>query len=226
MAHKDEQEIASIVLADDHEIVRAGIKRLLSIDKGLKIIDEASNGADAVDLVKYHKPDVAMIDILMPKMNGIEAARIIKESMPEVLVIMLTAFEDYMHVEQALSAGANAYLSKDISAQELVYSIRSVIKGERALSRSIINILQRRFTPDKGDEESPVLITKREQETLNLVANGMTSPDIARELNISVRTVESHRYNLMRKLGVSNTAGLVRYAVLHRDFLMNYRGNN
>ena len=160
---------------------------------------------------------MVLLDILMPKMNGIEVTKIIKQDMPEVYIIMLTAFEDYKHIEQALEAGANGYLSKDISAKELNESIKSVIGGERVLSRSIINTLQKKVLPEKEPDNTPVVITKREQEILDLVADGKSSPEIAEKLFISVRTVESHRYNLMQKLGVNNTASLVRYALSRRN---------
>ncbi len=199
-----------VLLADDHDIVRAGIRRLLSIDKSIKIVDEAKNGIDTVDLVAYHKPDVALVDILMPRLDGIEATKKIKSNTPETIVVMLTAFEDYSHIEKSLSAGANGYLSKDISAKDLVKSIRTVLQGERVFSKSILSILQKKLTPDKSPD-SQVVITRREQEVLDLVAEGKTSQQISDILNISVRTVESHRYNLMQKLEVKNTAALVKY---------------
>jgi DNA-binding NarL/FixJ family response regulator len=212
----DSMNEIKILIADDHELIRIGIKRLLSVDKSLKVVDEASNGIDAIKLAEYHKPDIILLDILMPRMNGIEATKIIKETMPGIFVIMLTAFEDRVHVENALLAGANGYLSKDISAQELIKSIRIVLSGERAFSTSIIRLLQNKHSEYTIDN-TPVVITKREQEILNLVALGKTSPEIANELFLSIRTIESHRYNLMQKLGVKNTAGLVRYAISNKD---------
>lgn len=210
----------NIVIADDHEIVRSGIRRLLSVDKGLRIIDEASNGEDAVNLIKYHQPDVALLDIMMPKMTGIEVAEIIKKEMQGIYIIILTAFEDFKHIDNALRVGADGYLSKDVSAKELTNSIRTVLRGERVFSRSIIRIIQNQFSIDAKSDEPPVLISKREQEVLNLVAEGMTSQEIADKLFISVRTVEAHRYNLMQKLGVKNTASLVRYASMNNNNLI------
>lgn len=208
-----------LVIADDHEVVRAGIKRLLSVDKDIHIIDEASDGYDAVELVKYHQPDIAIIDIMMPRMTGIEAAKIIKKELPFIFVVMLTAFEDFKHIDDALSAGADGYLSKSIGAKELIDALRRIYKGERVLSKSIINTLQKKYYADKIDEDTNIIITKREQEILNLVVSGKTSQEIADLLSLSVRTVESHRYNIMKKLGVKNTAALVRYAVFKSDFL-------
>jgi DNA-binding NarL/FixJ family response regulator len=219
MEYLGEEKKATIVLADDHEVVRSGIRRLLSMDKNLVIIDEASDGEEAVDLVNYHKPDIAMLDILMPRMNGIIAAEKIKQQNRGIFVVMLTAFEDYKHIDNALSAGADAYLSKNVTARELIDSLWLVMKGERVLSKSIVRALQKKVFADNDEEESHIIITKREQEILDLVAAGKTSSEIADGLNISVRTVESHRYNLMQKLGAKNTAALVRYAVSNRDYL-------
>ncbi len=209
----------TVVLADDHEIVRSGIKRLLMVDKQIKVLAEAENGRDAVDLVKYYRPDIALLDIQMPLMTGIEAAIQIKNKFPDVFVIMLTAFEDSFHLEKAIAAGADGYLSKDISAKELTKSIHTVLRNERVFSKSIIKLLQYKYIPESAYDATPVVITKREQEVLNLVASGKTSLKIADRLCISVRTVESHRYNIMQKLGINNTAGLVRYAVINTNFL-------
>lgn len=206
-----------IILADDHEIVRAGLRRLLSIDKSIIILDEARNGAEAIELVKYHKPDIALLDILMPKMSGIEAAKQIRKEVPDTLIVILTAFEDSTHVERALEAGANAYLAKDISAKDLVEALDGVFEGERVFSKSILKILEKRFEPTKEEDSKSVQISKREQEILNYVAMGKTSSEIADELFISVRTVQSHRSNIMQKLGIKNAAGLIRYAVYNYE---------
>ena len=167
-------------------------------------------------MVKYYKPRVALLDILMPNVTGIEAVQIIKKEVPETFCVMLTAFEDSKHLENAMNAGADGYLSKDIGAKDLIESLFQVSMGERVFSRSIIKILQNKNIPDSSDDER-IIITKREQEILNLVARGRTSAEISDELFISVRTVESHRYNLMQKLGIKNAAGLVRYAVFNNE---------
>jgi DNA-binding NarL/FixJ family response regulator len=206
-----------IVMADDHEVVRAGIRRLLSVDKSIKILDEASNGKDLVDLVKYHNPDVVLTDIMMPIQNGIEATLEIKEKYSFMCVIMLTAYEDSFHLDKALSAGADGYLSKDVGAKELIESIHNVMKGDRVFSKSIIKLTQKKYIPEDSYESTPIIITKREQEILNLVSNGKTSAEIADKLFLSVRTVESHRYNLMQKLGIKNAAGLARYSIINKD---------
>jgi DNA-binding NarL/FixJ family response regulator len=211
----DENNPIKVIIADDHEVVRAGVKRLISIDKKIRIVDEAPNGKLAVESVKYHQPHVALLDILMPEMTGIEAAKIIKIIAPETYVVILTAYEDSKHLEEALAAGADGYLTKDISSRDLIKAILSVVQGERVFSKSILMVLQNKFVTKSDAEESPVSITKREQEILNFVADGKTSAEISELLDISIRTVESHRYNLMQKLGVKNTASLVRYTVNH-----------
>ncbi len=212
------KQFIEIILADDHEVVRAGLRRLLAIDKTIKVLDEAGNGEDAFKLVEYHKPHVALLDIMMPRMDGIDATRKIKLGFPETLVVMLTAFEDFNHIEKALSAGADGYLSKDISAKDLVNAIHDVNHGQRVFSKSVLRLLQRKFrTGDSDEEYETVTISKREQEILNQVALGKTSKEIAEFLSISDRTVQSHRANIMEKLGIKNTAGLVRYAIFHSE---------
>ena len=213
MIEPSESNPLRIVLADDHEIVRAGIRRLLSVNRAIRILDEASNGQDLVDIVEYHNPDVVISDILMPKLNGIEALKKIREKKLDCLVIMLTAYEDSFHLENALAAGADGYLSKDIKSKELVDAVFNVIKGERVFSKSVVRLLQRKAVSSAELDPEPIVITKREQEILDLVATGKTSQEIADSLFISVRTVESHRYNLMQKLDVNNVAELIRYAI-------------
>lgn len=216
MIEPTESNPLRVILADDHEIVRAGIRRLLSINRAIKILDEASNGQDLVDIVEYHKPDIVISDIMMPKLNGIEALKKIREKGLECHVIMLTAYEDSFHLENALEAGADGYLSKDINARELVDAIFDVIRGERVFSKSVVRLIKRKGASSSELDATPVVITKREQEILDLVAKGKTSQYIADKLFISVRTVESHRYNLMQKLDVNNVAELIRYSIMKR----------
>jgi len=211
----DENNPIKIVLADDHEIVRVGIKRLLSIDKTIKIVAEAQNGKEAIELVKVHRPDIALLDIMMPVMTGIEAVKEIKSVSPETFTVILTAFEDSKHLELALNTGADGYLTKDIKSKDLTESLHKVMEGERVFSKSILLILQNHYVTKSHIEEPPVAITKREQDILNLVADGLTSNDIAEELKLSIRTVESHRYNLMQKLNLKSAAQLIKYAILH-----------
>lgn len=203
-----------IVIADDHEIVRAGIKRILAMDKRIKIVGEAEDGKVALSLIQEYKPDLALLDINMPEIDGIELTKIVKNTLPEVIVIMLTAFEDYQNVERAISAGADGYLSKDISPNFLIEAIHKAILGERVFSKSILKVLEKPVSLSQEFENSNVTITKREQEILNYVALGKTSQEIADILGISVRTVQNHRANIMQKLGIKTASGLVRFAVI------------
>jgi len=214
----NEHNPIKIVFADDHEVVRAGIRRLLSLDKTIKLMDEANNGKDALELILYHKPDIALLDIMMPLMSGVEVTKEIKSRQAETFVVMLTAFEDASHLEQALSAGADGYLTKDIPSKELISALHTVMLGERVFSKSIVLLAQNKFMTRGSQTEPHIKITKREQEILNMIATGKTSVEIADKLFLSVRTVESHRYNIMQKLGIKNTAGLIRFAVLNSDF--------
>ncbi len=213
MASSYRMKEIKIVLADDHEVVRAGLKRMLEIDKTLKVVGEANNGEDALSVIEYHKPEVAILDIMMPRMNGIEAALKTKEISPDTFVVMLTAFEDLLHIEQALDAGADGYLTKDVGARELIDSVKKVVKGDRVFTKSVLNLLEKRYASVSADDKESISITPREQEIINLVAQGLTSPEIAEKLNISVRTAQTHRFNVMKKLGVRNAVELTRYAL-------------
>lgn len=206
-----------VIIADDHEISRIGIRRLLSIAPDIDVIAEAVDGANALELARSKKPDVVLLDVLMPNVTGIEAAQRIKAELKEVAVIMLSAAEDEKSIERAMYAGADGYLSKEVTSEELVASIRTVMLGERVFSRSILNLLEGRVQEQKSDQPS-VTLTKREEEIVTLVAKGLTSQDIAKKLFISPRTVETHRARIMDKLGVNNAAGLVRFALLHATY--------
>ncbi len=204
-----------IVIADDHEIVRVGMKKLLSFTKILQILDEASNGIELIEKCKIHQPNVAIVDIFMPKMTGIEAIPKIRKESPDTFIIMLTAFEDLHHVELALSVGADGYLTKGVSSNIIQEAVLKVVNGERVFSKSIMKLIRdQRMTYDQTNDEN-VALTKRENEILKLVAEGKSNKQIAEELQLSVRTVETHRHNLIKKLGIKNASQLVKFAVLN-----------
>ncbi len=165
----DDKDI-KIVLADDHEVVRAGLIKLMWVDRSIKVLGEADNGKDAVDLVRYHQPDIALFDIMMPQMDGIEATGKIRAEFPDIPVVILTAFEDSDHIEQAIAAGAAGYLSKDINAKDLVESLRKVYHGERVFSCTILNIIRNKKNVMNGSAHQQISISKREQQVLDLVA--------------------------------------------------------
>lgn len=212
-----------VLIADDHEISRIGIRRLLSASQDIEIVAEAVNGQQTIDLVKSLRPQVVLLDVLMPGMSGIEAAQRIKSETPETLIIMLSSSEDEKQVERAMYAGADGYLSKEVGSAELAEAIRNVTIGERVYSRTIINSLEGK--QQEAESEPPISLTKREEEIVALVAKGLTSQDIAKKLFISPRTVETHRARIMDKLGVNNAAGLVRFALLHSTYF-DLRNNN
>ncbi len=212
-------EKIKVVLADDHEIIRVGLRRILSVDKKLVILAEASDGTSAIELVKEHYPHIVLMDISMPFLDGIEATRQIKKEFPDVIVIILTAFEDFHFIDKALTAGADGYISKDVSPQLLIEAIYKALDGERVFSKSILNVLNRRILEPRSESSSNINIslTKREQEILNYVAMGKTSQEIADILGISVRTVQVHRANIIQKLGLNSAAELIRFAIFHSE---------
>jgi len=154
---------------------------------------------------------------MMPRKTGIEACLELKAEDCYSKIVMLTAFEDSLHIEKALEAGADGYLSKEISAKDLVEALHKVVMGERVFSKSITRIMQNKYVPYSDTDDSMVVISPREQEILNLVALGKTSQQISDQLSISIRTVQGHRSNIMQKLGIKSASGLVRYAVIHQN---------
>ncbi|MFN3306984.1 MAG: response regulator [Candidatus Kapaibacteriota bacterium] len=208
-------EEITVVIADDHELIRAGVKRILSNEKRIKILAEAEDGKMAFELIRVYRPDVVLIDISMPRLNGIELAKMVKEQYPKTIVLMLTAYEDYQNVEQALLAGADGYLSKNINPSFLIDAIYRAYLGERVFSKSILRVLEKPSAFGSETDIGNVSITKRETEILSYLALGKTSKEIADILGLSVRTVQNHRANIMQKLGIQTAAGLVRFAVIY-----------
>ncbi len=213
-----------IIIADDHEISRIGIRRLVAGASDIEVVAEATNGGQTIDLARSLNPDVILMDVLMPKVSGIEAAQRVKSDNPDCNVIMLSSAEDPKSVERAMYAGADGYYSKEVTSKELVEGIRNVMLGERVFSRSILAQLEGKAIESQKDEP-PVSLTKREEEIVALVAKGLTSQEIGKKLFISPRTVETHRARIMDKLGVNNAAGLVRFALLHATYF-NLHGTN
>lgn len=208
-----------VILADDHELVRVGVRRLLQSHESIDVVGEAASGEEAVYLVEHEHPDVAILDVLMPQLDGIGAARRIKEFSFRTKVLMLTSFEDNHYLEQALHSGADGYLSKNVGRQELHEAVTNVVQGKRVFSKAVLALMQGKKPQQSLQRtDESVSITRREEEILYLVAQGFTSPQIAEKLSISPRTVESHRAHLMEKTGASNMAALVRFALLHSTY--------
>lgn len=194
-----------VVLADDHTIVREGLRALLASADDIEIVAEAGDGREAVRLAEEHSPDVVVMDLAMPMLNGVDATRRIRQSKPRTQVVVLSMHGTDAHVRPAVRAGARGYLLKGAGLSDLLVAVRAVAQGESFYSEAIEERLQ-------GPSDSETL-TPREREVLQLVGEGRTSPEIAKLLFVSVKTVEGHRSRLMQKLGVRNVAGLVKSAL-------------
>lgn len=203
-----------VLLVDDHTLVRAGLRYLLEQIPAVQIVAEAGDGREALSLMTAHHPDVVLMDLSMPGMNGLEAARRARKLFPKTRVLILSMHESEEHVWQALHAGAAGYLLKGAEVAELELAIKALSRGDTYLSppisnQVIANYLQR--TGNEGQEQER--LTPRQREVLQLIAEGRTTKRIAAALNISVKTVETHRAQLMERLGVHDVAGLIRYAI-------------
>jgi DNA-binding NarL/FixJ family response regulator len=199
-----------ILLADDHCIVRQGLRALLE-GAGFEVVGEAADGQEAVRLVETLKPDVVVLDLIMPTLNGLDAGRQILQRHPGMPVLLLTMHTEEHHVAAALRAGVKAYLLKTQAAEDLVRAIREVVRGHVFLSAAISRVVVEGYVsgvPAPGESLAP-----RERQVLQLVAEGNTSKEIAVLLGLSVKTVDSYRARVMEKVGVHETAGLVRYAI-------------
>jgi DNA-binding NarL/FixJ family response regulator len=214
----DSAKRITVLLADDHAIVRQGLRALLELEGGIDVVGEAANGREAVDLARELHPAVAVLDIAMPLLNGLEAARrILQEVQPPPKVLILSAHGDDAYIEQVAALGVVGYLVKQTSAHILATAIKEIHAGKVFFSPSIANRL---CSPPKEASrrtgrarKEVVKLTSREQEILQRVAEGAANKEVAADLGISVKTVEKHRQSVMNKLGLHDTAGLVRYAI-------------
>jgi two-component system response regulator NreC len=207
---------ARVLLVDDHKIFREGLRALIEKHPGIKVVGEAENGLEAVEMVDKLSPEVVIMDIAMPGMNGIEATKLIDEKTSHtVKVIGLTMHSDIRYVTKMLKAGASGFLLKDCSSEELVEAIRTVKTGEAYLCNWVKENLAKDYVDIlKGDKVSTAsVLTSREHEVIKLLADGQSIKEIAYRLNVSSKTVETHRQNIMEKLGINNTAELVKYAI-------------
>lgn len=207
-----------VFLADDHSIVREGLRRILEEEDDIIVVGEAENGLDCVKKVRDLCPDVALIDIAMPELNGIEATRKICEVTPVTQVVILSMYSTDEHISRALKAGALGYVLKESIAKELPLAIRAAHAGQRHLSNKIANKIVDDYLRrlESADEQSPLeRLSEREREVLQLVAEGNSSSAIADKLSLSPKTVESYRSRLMGKLGLSDVPSLVKFAIRH-----------
>ena len=203
-----------VLLADDHMLVRAGIRSLLEQAGHVEVVAEAGDGHQAVELAKAHHPDVVLMDISMPGLNGLEAARRVIAENPTVRVLMLSMHPLAEYVWEALHAGAAGYLLKNASAAELELAVTAVAQGETFLSPAVSKHVIKAYLQRVGDEPPlPERLTPRQREVLQLIAEGHTTKKIAKRLNVSEKTVGTHRMQLMKRLDIHDIAGLVRYAI-------------
>ena len=202
-----------LILVDDHRLMRECLRRLIERDSDLDVIGEAENGHQAVKLAKVLKPDVALVDVAMPDMNGVEATCQIKEVCPQTKVVALSMHTDRSYVSRMLCAGACGYLSKDCASQELITALHSVVSGRTYLSPRIASVVVDDYVRQKISRTTGSLLTDREKEVLRLLTEGLSTKDIAEQLQISVRTVETHRSNIMSKANAHSLAELTKFAV-------------
>jgi DNA-binding NarL/FixJ family response regulator len=203
-----------VLLADDHVLVRAGLRKLLESMENFEVVGEADDGLALLALAAQLQPRLVLMDIAMPGLNGIEATARLAKEWPDIGVLILSMHHNEAYVRQALRHGARAYLLKDAAPMELELAIKAVLRGESylspAVSKGVLNDYVQRL---RGDDQPQEALTQRQREVLQLVAEGQSNKDIARRLDLSVKTVDSHRSQLMKQLDIHEVAGLVRYAL-------------
>ena len=206
-----------ILICDDHKLFCEGIKAILRNEESLEIVGEAHDGRTAVDRVKELRPDLVLMDIAMPDLSGFEATRRLREAEPKIKVLMLTMHDEEELVARCLEAGAAGYIMKDAPASQLLYAIEMVQKGERYLSPTVLRKVVAGYV---RNSQRPMTsydrLSAREREILQLLAEGLSVKEIAARLNLSVKTVDVHKYNLMRKIDVHDRAELIKYAIQKR----------
>jgi DNA-binding NarL/FixJ family response regulator len=207
----------TVLLAEDHEIVRAGFRCLLRHERDIKVVAEAETGRQAVQLTRKVKPNVVVMDIAMPLLNGLEATRQIRKECPETKVLILSAHNDDAYVEQSSRIGASGFLLKQTSSHVLAKAIREIQKGNTFFattnSKRLLNGSQQPATRGQPSKKSFNNLSSREVEVLQLIAEGMPNKQVAAELGVTFKTVDKHRQHLMAKLNIHDTAGLTRYAI-------------
>lgn len=204
-----------VLLADDHRIMREGLRSIIEKEPDMEVVAEASDGRQAVRLARELSPDIAVVDISMPELNGIEATSQIASDAPDVSVLALSMHSDDHFVMGMLRAGASGYLLKDCAVDELCSAIRTAISGETYLSPKAANVVIQDYRREHSDSKSSraLSLTTRERQVLQLVSEGKTSKEIASQCDVSVKTIQAHRQQLMDKLDIHNVAGLTKYAI-------------
>ncbi len=207
----------TVLICDDHALFREGVKTILSSQPDFEVVGEAEDGKEGIDLAVRLQPDVVLMDISMPVLKGFEATRRIKKARPEVKVLILSVYDDEDLVARCLDAGASGYVLKDSPPPQLIYAIQAVSRGQQYMSPRVLTTVVRQFIANPTEPKTGYdLLSDREREILVLLAEGVALKDIARRLNLSVKTVEAHKYNLMRKLNLHDRSELIRYAIRKR----------
>lgn len=207
----------TVLICDDHALFREGVKTILSSQPDFEVVGEAEDGKEGIDLAIRLQPDVVLMDISMPVLKGFEATRRIKKARPEVKVLILSVYDDEDLVARCLDAGASGYVLKDSPPPQLIYAIQAVSRGQQYMSPRVLTTVVRQFIANPTEPKTGYdLLSDREREILVLLAEGVALKDIARRLNLSVKTVEAHKYNLMRKLNLHDRSELIRYAIRKR----------
>jgi len=205
-----------VLITDDHAIVRTGLRTLLTADPSMELVGEASGGHEAIQLVEQTQPDVLLLDLSMPDLDGIEVTRAVKSSFPQLRVLVLTIHEDQGLLREAIRAGASGYILKRAAESELISAIHVLMRGDMYVDPAMMRDLLSQTVPPSGGADAVVeQLTPRELEVLKYIVQGYTNRQIGEELSISVRTVEGHRANLSGKLGLHSRVDLVRYAREH-----------
>jgi DNA-binding NarL/FixJ family response regulator len=207
--------IISVFLADDHRVLRDGLRILLESQADIQVVGEAENGNQAIEGITRLKPDVAVMDITMPELNGIEAAQIVHENLPNTGIVMLSIHSDLEHIFRALQAGAQGYILKESAGSEVISAVRAVHLGRRYLSPSIRDAVMEAYLQNRQVHSPLELLSLREREVLQLTVEGHSSASIAERMDLSPKTVDTYRSRLMGKLGVRDLPELVRFAIKH-----------
>jgi len=204
-----------VLLSDDHRIMREGLRSLLEKEPDIKVVGEAEDGYSTIELARKLKPQVVVMDITMPDLNGIEATHQITKEMPDIKVLALSMHNDQRFVERMLKAGATGYLLKDCASEELVGAIRTVLSNQTYLSPSIADVVRRDYLSQRRGADISVsyVLTEREREVLQLMAEGKNTKEIASRLQVSVKTIETFRQHIMQKLNLHSLAELTKYAI-------------
>lgn len=204
-----------IILADDHQILRAGLKDLIEKDKAFKVVGQANDGDELLSLMDSVKCDLIIMDLSMPNRDGMQAIQEVRAKFPKVKVLVLTMQKDQEHFKHAMAHGASGYVLKEDAYEQLMMAVKMVLRGKRFVSPTISELLTDYYVRslDEAESSSLDILTKREQQILQFIGSGMANKNIAARLKLSVRTVETHRANVGHKLGIKTTAGLVKYAL-------------